>query len=78
MVAAEEEELLVRPLVFRAVFAPIATRSRSKAAPQANEAPKGDPPPSGFHSSGGGGGKAKDKASKTGVNGKDKKIWEVP
>ena len=61
MVAAEKEGLLVRPLVFRAVVAPVATRSRSEAAPRANEAPKGDPPPSGFRSSRGGGGGAKRK-----------------
>ena len=43
MVAAEKEELLARPLVFRAVVAPIVTRS--KAVPRAQGAPACDPPP---------------------------------
>ena len=52
MMAAEKEELLPRPLVFRAVVAPVVTRS--KAAPRAIGAPAYDPPLSGFGSSGGG------------------------
>ena len=43
MMAAEREELLARPLVFRAVVAPVVTRS--KAAPRAQGAPACDPPP---------------------------------
>ena len=43
MMAAEKEELLARPLVFRAVVAPVVTRS--KAAPRAIGAPACDPPP---------------------------------
>ena len=43
MMAAEKEELLARPLVFRAVVAPVVTRS--KAAPLAQGAPACDPPP---------------------------------
>ena len=45
MVAAKKEELLARPLIFRAIVAPVITRSRSKAAPRANGAPACDPPP---------------------------------
>ena len=41
--AAEKEELLARPIVFRAVVAPVVTRS--KAAPRAQGAPACDPPP---------------------------------
>ena len=43
MMAAENEELLARPLEFRAVVAPVVTRS--KAAPRAQGAPACDPPP---------------------------------
>ena len=43
MMAAEKEELLARPLVFRAVVAPVVTRS--KAVPRAQGAPACDPPP---------------------------------
>ena len=43
MLAAEKDELLARPLVFRAVVAPVVTRSN--AAPRAIEAPACDPPP---------------------------------
>ena len=43
MMAAEEEEVLARPVVFRAVVAPVVTRS--KAAPRAQGAPACDPPP---------------------------------
>ena len=43
MMAAEKEELLARPLVFRAVVAPVVTRS--KAAPRAQGATACDPPP---------------------------------
>ena len=43
MMVAEKEELLARPLVFRAVVAPANTRS--KAAPRAHGAPACDPPP---------------------------------
>ena len=43
MMAAEKEELLARPLGFRAVVAPVVTRS--KAAPRAQGAPACDPPP---------------------------------
>ena len=43
MMAAEKEELLARPLVFRAVVPPVVTRS--KAAPRAQGAPACDPPP---------------------------------
>ena len=45
MPAAEKEELLARPLIFRAVVAPFITRSRSKAVPVAQGAPACDPPP---------------------------------
>ena len=43
MMAAEKEELLAHPLVFRAVVAPVVIRS--KAAPRAQGAPACDPPP---------------------------------
>ena len=43
MMAAEKEELLARPLVFRAVVAPVVTRS--KAVPRAIGAPACDPSP---------------------------------
>ena len=43
MMAAEKEELLARPLVFRAIVAPVVTRSRSKADLRASGAPKCDP-----------------------------------
>ena len=45
MVAAEEEEFLASPLVFRAVVAPVVPTSRSNAASQAIGAPVCDPPP---------------------------------
>ena len=45
MMAAEKEEPLARPLVFRAVGAPVVTRSRCNAAPRAQGAPACDPPP---------------------------------
>ena len=44
MMAAEKEELLACPLVFRATVAPVVTRSRSNAAPRAQVAPACDPP----------------------------------
>ena len=75
MMAAEKEELLPRPLVFRAVVVPVVTRS--KASPRAQGAPACDPGPSGFGSSGGGN-EAKEKASETGANCQDKKVLEVP
>ena len=53
MMAAEEEELLARPLVFRAVVAPVVTGS--KAVPRAQRASACEPPLSGLASSGGGG-----------------------
>ena len=43
MMAGEKEELLARPIVFRAVSAPVVTRSR--AASRAQEAPACNPPP---------------------------------
>ena len=52
MMAAEKEELLAHPLVFRAVVAPVVTRS--KAAPRATEAPACDPPPRAWAPVGGG------------------------
>ena len=57
MMAAEKEELLARPLVFRAVVAPVVTRS--KAVPRATGAPACDSPPRALAPVGGGGGKAK-------------------
>ena len=75
MMAAEKEELLARPLVFRAVVAPVVTRS--KAAPRAQGAPTCDPPPLASPPVGGGD-EAKEKASETGANCQDKKIFEVP
>ena len=45
MMAAEKEKLLARPLVFRAVVAPVNTRSRSNVAPWAQGAPACDPAP---------------------------------
>ena len=75
MMAAEKEELLARPLVFRAVVAPVVTRS--KAAPRAQGAPACDPPPLASPPVGGGD-EAKEKASETGANCQDKKILEVP
>ena len=53
MMAAETEELLACPLVFRAVLAPVVTRS--KAAPQAMEVPACDPPARASAPVGGGG-----------------------
>ena len=75
MMAAEKEELLARPLVFRAVVAPVVTRSN--AAPRAQGAPACDPPPLASPPVGGGG-EAKEKALETGLNRQDKKILEVP
>ena len=43
MMAAEKEVFLARRLVFWAVAAPVVTRSLSKAAPGAQEAPACDP-----------------------------------
>ena len=45
MMAAENEELLARPLVVRATVVPVVTRSRSKAEPRATGVPKCDPTP---------------------------------
>ena len=53
MMAAEKEELIARPLVFRAVVAPVVTRC--KAAPRAQGAPTCDPPPLASAPVGGGG-----------------------
>ena len=53
MMAAEKDELLARPLVFRAVVAPVITRSN--AARRAIEAPACDPPPRASAPVGGGG-----------------------
>ena len=75
MMAAEKEELLACPLVFRAVVAPVVTGS--KAAPRAQGAPACDPPPL-ASAPVGGGGKAKENASETRANCQDKKILEVP
>ena len=75
MMAAEKEELLARPLVFRANMAPVVTRS--KAAPRDQGAPACHPPPLALPPVGGGD-EAKEKASETGANCPDKKIWEVP
>ena len=75
MMAAGKEELLVRPLVFRAVAAPVVTRS--KAAPWAQGAPACDPPPL-ASAPVGGGDKAKEKPSETGANCQDKKMLKVP
>ena len=58
MMAAEKEELLARPLVFRAVVAPVVTRF--KAAPHAIGEPACDPPPLASASVGGGRSKRKD------------------
>ena len=55
MMAAEQETLLARPLVFRAVVAHVVTRYRSHAAPRATEAPACDPPPRASAPVGGGG-----------------------
>ena len=55
MLAAEKEELLARPLVFRAIVAPVVTRSRANAAPRAQGAPPCDPPPRAMAPVGGGG-----------------------
>ena len=52
MMAAENEELLSRPLVFRPVVAPVVTRS--KTAPRAFRARACDPPPLGSAPVGGG------------------------
>ena len=52
MMAAEKEELLARPLVFRAVVAPVVTRT--KAAPGAQGAPACDPSPLAWAPLGGG------------------------
>ena len=57
MMAAEKEELLARPLVFRAVVAPVVTRSN--AAPRAFGAPACDPPPRASAPVGGGAKKTK-------------------
>ena len=71
MMAAEKEELLARPLVIRAVVAPVVTRS--KAAPRATGAPACDPPPlaSAPARGGGGGDEAKEKTLETGANCED-------
>ena len=45
MIAAEKEELLAHPLVFRAVVAPVVTRIRSTAALLAQGSPACDPAP---------------------------------
>ena len=45
MMAAEEEELLARSLVFRAIVAPVVTRSGSNAAPRVQGVPPCNPPP---------------------------------
>ena len=76
MMAAEKEELLARPLVFRAVVAPVV--NRSNAAPRAIEAPASDPPPLTWAPVGGGGDKENEKALKTGAHCREKKILEVP
>ena len=55
IMAAKKEELLARPLVIRAVVAPVVTRS--KAAPRAQGAPACDPPPLASAPMGGGGSK---------------------
>ena len=68
MMAAEKGQLLTRPLAFRAVVAPVVTRS--KAAPRAIGAPACDPPPL-ASAQGGGGGKAREKTSETGANCQD-------
>ena len=78
MMAAEKEQLLARPLVFRAVGVPVVTRPRSNAAPRAQGAPACDPPPRALAPVGRGGDEANEKASKTGANCQDKKIMEVP
>ena len=73
MMAAEKEELLARPLVFRAVVGPAVTRS--KAAPRAIEAYACDPPPL-APAPVGGGDEAKEKTSETRANCQDKKSWK--
>ena len=55
MMVAEKEELLARPLAFRAVVAPVVTRSRCTAAPRAEGAPACDPPALGLAQVAGGG-----------------------
>ena len=54
MMAAEKGNLLASPLVFRAVLAPVVTRSRSNAAPRATGVPTCDPAPQASALRGGG------------------------
>ena len=75
MMAAGKEELLACPLVFRAVVAPVVTRS--KATPRDTGAPACDPPPL-ASAPVGGWDKAKEKTSETGADCQDKKVLEVP
>ena len=57
MMAAEKEELLARPLSFRAIVVPVVTRSET--APRAQGAPACDQPPLASAPVGGGGAKQK-------------------
>ena len=75
MMAAEKEKLLARLLVFRAVVAPVVTRS--KAAPWAQGAPACDPPPL-ASAPVGGGDEAKEENSETGANCQNKIVLEAP
>ena len=75
MMAAKKEEPRARPLVFRAVVAPVVTRA--KGAPWAIEAPACDPTPL-ASAPVGGGDEAKEKTLETEANCQDKKILEVP
>ena len=77
MVAAEKEELLARPLVFRAIVARVVTRSRSKTAPEANRAPACDTPPQAWAPVGGGT-EQKKKLPKAGASCQETKVLEVP
>ena len=74
MMAAEKEELLARPLVFRAVVAPVVTRS--KAAPRAQGAPACDPPPLASPPVGEGGKKQKRELRRLERIVKIKKYWK--
>ena len=73
MMAADKEELLARPLVFRAVVAPVVIRC--KAAPRAIGAPARDPPPL-ASAPVGGGTKQKKKLRRLERIAKIKKSWK--